>query len=161
MPRGASEVSGSILVGAAMGAVFFLIPAIMLASSITWLALRMWRGEKRGSLRLRVRVAVGIAREPLQLSLLLMVAGVVLAGFVSGDLGATTYLDVARSTLIFMVESLTEWSDSATSEAIALRGFGFIVIASSAIVAWSLWRFYGSRWQGADQALRRAELQSD
>lgn len=151
-------MSSGILAGAAMGAVFFIVPVLVLAGSVAWLALRMWRGEARGSPRRRMVVAVRIAREPLQVALLLMAAGAVLAGFVAGDLGIATYLDVARSTLVFVGESLTEWSDPATSESIALRGFGLIVIASSATVASSLWRFYSSRWQEADLALRRDGL---
>ena len=153
-------MSRGILAGAAMGAVFFVIPAVVLTGSLAWLGLRLWRGEPNGSLHRRTIVALRVARDPLQLALLLMFAGAVLAGFVAGDLGPTTYLDVAGSTLVFVVESLTDWSDATTSESIALRGFGFIVVGSSATVAWSLWRYFNNRWQDADQALRRDRLGS-
>ena len=136
-----------------MGAVFFLIPAVLVLSSIAWFGARLLKGAQHPSLGKRLRVAARPAREPLQVALVLGIVGVVLTGFVAGDLGAGTYLRIGRSTLGFLLESVTDWADPGTSESITLRGFAFIVMGSCGIVGYSMWRYYSGRWEAAEEAV--------
>ncbi len=144
-----------------MGAVFLLIPAVVVLSSLAWIAARLLKGEGRASIKARLGVATRIAWEPLQVALMLVLVGVALTGFVAGDLGAGTYLRIGRSTLGFLLDSVTDWADPTTSESITLRGFGFIVIASCLLVAYSMWRYYGSRWGPADEAAVQSDKRSN
>ena len=150
-----------MLAGAAMGAVFLVIPAIILIASVAWIAARVVKGARRAPVGTRLLVAARGAREPLQVALALIGAGVVLTGFVAGDLGAGSYLRIGASTLGFMLESVTEWSNPRTSESITLRGFGFIVIASCLIVGFSMWRYYSAWLRAAEAAVTGSVGRSD
>lgn len=146
-------MSAGILAGAAMGAVFFAVPSIMLSASAVWIGARLLRGE--GAIRERLGAAWRISREPVGTAAALMVAGVVLVGFVSGDLGPGTYFEVGAATVELVSESITRWTNPATSRSITVRGFGFIVLVACVVTGWAMNRFYRSRWDQASQIERR------
>lgn len=149
----------TVLAGAAMGGVFFLIPAILLLGALAWIVARLLKGEK-ASLAVRLGVALRSAREPLETAVVLILVGAVLAGFLAGDLGPRTYFRIGLSTTVFLVESLTDWRGAGTSESIALRGFAFIIMASCAIVTFSMWRYFTARWSRADEAVAQRDKRS-
>lgn len=151
----------SALVAAGMGAVFFLIPSVLLVSTSLWLVARVRNGTTNASSRTRLSVATSIGREPLQLALMLPLTGLVLAGFVAGDLGSGTYLSVASAALELMMDSLFDWRDATSPDAVSLRGFGFIMTGSTATAGWTMWRFYKGRWTAADQEERRRALDAE
>lgn len=134
-----------VLVLAAMGGVFFVVPAILVIGSLIWIAARSMPAGDTESRRSRFVDAVRVAQDPLQIGIMLLVAGAALAGFVAGDLGAGTYWGIGVSTLRFLFESLTDWREAGTSESIALRGFAFIVIGSALMISFSLWRYLTRR----------------
>lgn len=149
-----------VLAGAAMGGVFFLIPLILLLGCGAWMGVLLLRGDPNACLRTRLAAAVRTAREPLQVALVLILTGAVLGGFVAGDLGAGTYFRIGASTVVFVVESLTEWREATTSESISLRGLALVIIASCGIVSFNLWRYFSERWRPTNEAVAQADKRS-
>lgn len=147
-----------LLAGAAMGGVFCLVPALVAGASLVWLTLRATNRSSSTTTRVRLRVAWGYAREPLQTAALLVLAGVVLVGFVTGDLGARSYAEVSLGTIELIGESVVDWRDATSSGSIAVRGFGFILLGSCLLVGWLMVRYYQARWPAAELAEKRVAL---
>ena len=142
-----------------MGISFYLIPAMLLAATLTFL----WKGRHlirdREGARGFTRFVI---RDPLLVTLVLFLGGFVMVSFLSGNVSIDEYLSVPRGALDVVVDALSEWEDSLSSESIALRGGVLIGIVSIAIVAFTIVSYFRTRMknlsardrQGASEQLR-------
>ena len=123
-----------------MGISFYLIPLLLLCATVVFM-LRVGKTIGFGD-RDRIK---SIVRDPIIVTIVLIVGGVMMVSFLTGRLSLSDYLSVPGEATGILWRSLTEWEDPLSSSSIALRGGVLIAIVSVTIVAVTITSYFRTR----------------
>lgn len=143
----------SALMSATMGAAFIILPALMLVASAAFMFLRI-RKARAESIGMKDEWAASkqALRDPVTVSLLLLLSGFVVVSFVTGDLDISDYGGLVRDAFRAYWVALTEWDDPLSSSSISFKGGVLVVFMSAAVVAYALIGHFKSRWELIEKA---------
>ena len=127
-----------------MGAVFFAIPAVFLLSSIIFTALWLRTGRRRNDESdAQISDAFVLLKDPLMIAVVLSLAGFAMILLLSGDVSISDYFSVPKRAAEVLGDTLTDWTDPLSSEAIAVRGGVLIVVAATIGAVVALISYFG------------------
>ncbi len=129
-----------------MGISFYLIPLLLLCAT----AVFMWRVAMTVGFGDREKIK-GIVRDPIIVTVVLVVGGLMMVWFLTGRFSISEYLSVPREAAAVLWRSLTEWEDPLSSSSIALRGGVLIAIASVAIIAVTITSYFRARLRASTE----------
>ena len=126
-----------------MGISFYLIPLLLIVATAVFIW--RWRATRSSAEPRLPPVPREAIRDPLIVAIVLLVSGVLMVAFLTGRLSLDDYLSVPGDALGVLSETVTDWTDPLSADAIALRGGVLVAVASTVIVAVTLLSYYRER----------------
>jgi hypothetical protein len=141
-------VALSALLSATMGAAFIILPVLMLVASATFMVLRVRRARTE-SIEMKDEWAASkvALRDPVTVGVLLLLSGIIVVSFVTGELDLSDYRDLVQDAGRAYWTALTEWDDPLSSRSISFKGGVLVVFMSAAVVLYALIGHFRSRWK--------------
>ena len=122
------------LMAITMGMAFYFIPVVLLVATLVF----TWRWRSRSSSDTGDTFPREAIKDPLLVSSVLLASGVAVVAFLTGRLSADDYFSVPVKALSVLGESITEWEDALSAEAIALRGGVLVALSCTIVVLFSV-----------------------
>lgn len=131
-----------------MGIAFYLIPLLILVATAVfgW----RWRATPAFSPANDKPVPKDAVRDPLIVSVVLLVSGVLMVAFLTGRFNFADYMSVPVDAFEVLTDAVTDWSNPWSADSIALRGGVLVALASTVIVAVTLVSYYKGRLRRRD-----------
>ncbi|MDQ3986307.1 MAG: hypothetical protein M3280_07380 [Actinomycetota bacterium] len=114
-----------------MGAAFFVIPFVVLLCSAIFLAFWLRGSSANANTKRHLSDAVPVLKDALTVAVVLSLTGFATVLFLSGDVSLGDYVSVPKRVLEVLEESVTDWTQPFSAEAIAVRGGVFIVVVAT------------------------------
>ena len=131
-----------------MGIAFYLIPLLILGATAVFVW--RWRVTHTSPSDGISPLPKGAIKDPLIVSIVLLVSGVLMVAFLTGRFSFADYLSVPADAMGVLAEALTDWSDPLSADSIALRGGVLVALASTVIVGVTLVSYYMGKLRRRD-----------
>ena len=131
-----------------MGIAFYLIPLLILIATavFSW----RWRVTRLSAAHTKSPVPKAAIKDPLIVSIVLLVSGGVMVAFLTGTFNFADYFSVPADAVDVLTEAITDWDDPLSADSIALRGGVLVALASTVIVGVTLVSYYRGRLRRKD-----------
>ena len=127
-----------------MGISFYLIPLLLLTATIVF----MLRARRSPALQEDAAIK-NIVRDPIIVTVVLIVGGFMMVSFLTGRLSLADYLSVPTEAFDVFWRSITQWEEPLSSSSIALRGGVLIAVVSVVVIAVTITSYFRTRLRGS------------